>query len=97
MALYNPANCGRLRAVKMIAEIMEPNADGTLHLPLPAAWRDRPIRVTAELEPVESRAPTMSETDSGASGLRGFGCLKGKIWLARDFDEPLEDFKEYSE
>ena len=25
----------------------------------------------------------------------GFGILKDKIWMADDFDEPLEDFKEY--
>ena len=25
----------------------------------------------------------------------GFGCMKGKIWMSPDFDEPLEDFKEY--
>jgi hypothetical protein len=24
-----------------------------------------------------------------------FGCLKGQIWMAEDFDEPLEDFKDY--
>jgi len=24
-----------------------------------------------------------------------YGCLKGKIWLAPDFNEPLDDFKEY--
>ena len=23
------------------------------------------------------------------------GCMKGKIWVSEDFDEPLEDFKEY--
>jgi len=23
------------------------------------------------------------------------GCMTGKIWMAKDFDEPLEDFKEY--
>jgi len=23
------------------------------------------------------------------------GCMKGKIWISDDFDEPLEDFKEY--
>jgi len=28
--------------------------------------------------------------------LRGFGCLRGKIWIAKDFDEPLEDFKGYT-
>lgn len=25
----------------------------------------------------------------------GFGILKGKIWIADDFDEPLEDMKSY--
>ena len=24
-----------------------------------------------------------------------FGCAKGKIWMADDFDAPLEDFKDY--
>jgi hypothetical protein len=27
--------------------------------------------------------------------LAGFGSLKGKIHLSDDFDEPLDDFKEY--
>jgi len=26
----------------------------------------------------------------------GFGCLKGQIWMADDFDAPLDCFKEYS-
>jgi antitoxin (DNA-binding transcriptional repressor) of toxin-antitoxin stability system len=26
-----------------------------------------------------------------------FGSGKGKIWMSEDFDEPLEDFKEYME
>lgn len=25
----------------------------------------------------------------------GLGALKGKIWIADDFDEPLEDWQEY--
>ena len=25
------------------------------------------------------------------------GCMKGKIWMSDDFDEPLEDFEEYME
>jgi addiction module RelB/DinJ family antitoxin len=27
----------------------------------------------------------------------GRGCMKGKIWMAEDFDAPLDDFKEYME
>ena len=25
----------------------------------------------------------------------GLGSMKGKVWMAEDFDAPLEDFKEY--
>ena len=27
----------------------------------------------------------------------GRGCMKGKMWMADDFDAPLEDFQEYME
>ena len=70
-----------------ITAIFEPSADGTVHLPLPVAWRKLPIRVKAELEPVE-RVSAHPE-------LKGFGCLRGKISMAADFNEPLEDFREY--
>ena len=70
-----------------ISAIFEPAADGTLHLPVPAAWRKLSIRVKAELEPVAKPAAEES--------LKGFGCLRGKISMAADFDEPLEDFKDY--
>jgi hypothetical protein len=30
-----------------------------------------------------------------ASANRGYGSLKGKIWMSEDFNEPLEDFKDY--
>lgn len=71
-----------------ITAIFEPASDGTLHLPLPVAWQKLPIRVQAVLEPVTS-------TFSPQPALKGFGCLKGKISMTADFDEPLEDFKEY--
>lgn len=31
----------------------------------------------------------------GITGNRGYGSLKGKIWMSEDFNEPLEDFKDY--
>jgi len=37
------------------------------------------------------------EKDSKMSRESMFGCMKGKMWMADDFDEPLEDFKEYME
>ncbi|MBI2924953.1 MAG: DUF2281 domain-containing protein [Verrucomicrobia bacterium] len=74
-----------------ITAILEPDEDGTLHLPVPAAWRKQAIRVKAELEPVSA----LQEPQSPES-LKGFGCLRGKISMSLDFDEPLEDFKDYA-
>jgi len=73
-----------------ITAIIEPDANGTLHLPVPAEWRNRPVRVNASLELPEKRE------NPAAIHLKGFGCLKGKIEFSPDFDEPLEDFKDYT-
>lgn len=77
--------------MNLITAVIEPDADGTLHLPLPEAWRSQSIRVKAELEPV-GNPPGSGEP---AQNLKGFGCLRGRISMSPDFDEPLEDFREY--
>jgi hypothetical protein len=74
-----------------IAAILESSADGTLHLPIPAAWKGMSIRVRAELESCcQSKEPIQHQN------LKGFGCLKGKIAMEPDFNEPLEDFADYT-
>ena len=73
-----------------ITAILEADADGTLHLPLPAELRHGKIKVEAKLEAAAQPSP-----DEESGSLKGFGCLRGKIRMAPDFDEPLEDFKEY--
>ncbi|MCW1883724.1 DUF2281 domain-containing protein [Luteolibacter flavescens] len=75
--------------MKQITAVLNPDPDGTLHLPLPVEWQGRPIRVNAELVPVGG-------DDKPAAALRGFGCLKGQMVMALDFDEPLEDFRDYT-
>ena len=40
-------------------------------------------------------SPTPAQTENGNHFRPRFGCLAGKIHLALDFDEPLEDFKDY--
>jgi hypothetical protein len=71
---------------------MEPDADGTLHLPVPAGWGKSLIRVKAELEPVAATAGVAES--AGTAALKGFGCLRGKIRMSPDFNEPLEEFKD---
>jgi hypothetical protein len=74
-----------------ITAILEADADGTLHLPLPAELRHGKIEVTATLKPANGA----SAASSSQTALKGFGCLRGKISMSPDFDEPLEDFKDY--
>jgi Protein of unknown function (DUF2281) len=69
-----------------IIAILEPDADGSVHLPVPPELRLSAVKVTATMEAV---------ANTGAQPR--FGCLAGKIELSPDFDEPLEDFKEYME
>jgi hypothetical protein len=69
-----------------ITAILKPEADGSVRLPLPPELRSAPVKVTATLEAATDR-----------QGFPQFGCLAGRIELAADFDEPLEDFRDYME
>jgi hypothetical protein len=69
--------------VSTITLILEPEADGTLHLPLPQELRHGKVKVVATLRPAPENAVPLKA-----------GCLKG-FWTAPDFNEPLEDFKDY--
>jgi len=77
-------------SVSTFTAILEPDAKGMLHLPVPMEWGNARIRVKAELEP-------LSGEGNGLSALaKGFGCLRGRISMSPDFDSPLEDFKDYT-
>lgn len=70
-----------------ITAILEPDADGTLHLPVPDELKSKRLKVVATLEEADPPAPKTKFK---------VGCLKG-FGITPDFDEPLEDFKEYME
>lgn len=69
-----------------ITAILEPDADGTPHLPLPEELRHGKVKVEARIE--------AAKPDATTSPVPRPGCMKG-FWMSPDFDEPLEDFKEY--
>ena len=52
--------CAILHPMSTITAILEPDVDGTLHLPLPAEMRSSKVKITATLESVGSR-PSQSE------------------------------------
>lgn len=46
----------------------------------------------------ETENLTISEKTTAYSTIRpsfDYGCMSGSIWMAEDFDEPLDDFQEY--
>jgi hypothetical protein len=52
--------------------------------------------ILAIKENLEKKAPKSYTQDRKPSKLEeGLGAYKGKAWIADDFDEPLEDFKDY--
>ena len=70
-----------------ITAVIEAHPDGSLHLPLPDELRHSKVKVTATLEAVVATPAPRPR----------FGSLAGKIWMAPDFNAPLDDFKEYME
>jgi antitoxin (DNA-binding transcriptional repressor) of toxin-antitoxin stability system len=51
------------------------------------------VVVTEDDQPVAR----LARTDANKQWPGKAGSAKGKIWMAPDFDAPLEDFKEYME
>ncbi len=39
--------------------------------------------------------PSIKQEDLSKEEMPLFGAFKGKIWMSPDFDEPLEDLKDY--
>lgn len=62
-----------------ITAILEPDADGTLHLSLPDEWKSRKVKVVATLEEAEEAA--------SHAGLIGF--MKGKLILITGLGRPV--------
>ena len=78
--------------MRALTAVFEASPDGELHLPLPPELRSGKFKVVAIFTQVEA-----FEEISNMPLLSGFGCLKGKIHMAPDFDAPLDDFKDYME
>ena len=58
-----------------ISAILEPDVDGTLHLPLPLEMRSSKVRVTATLESVSQR-PSRTEALEALRTLSRLGTFK---------------------
>jgi len=69
--------------------------NATMTVDVPVSHRltiDVPREVPAGLVDIVFSPQAALPSDEERSG---FGCLKGQIKMSDDFDEPLEDFKDY--
>ena len=73
-----------------ITAILQPEADGSLRLPLPPELRGAKVKVEAKLERAE-------DVTSGRAKAGLWKGLPDRFWMSADFDAPLEDFREYME
>ncbi|MBL7975362.1 MAG: DUF2281 domain-containing protein [Candidatus Kapabacteria bacterium] len=62
------------------------------------ALNDEQVVLAVELLRSLRTSPTSENTSNNISETqtkRAYGVLKGKITMSEDFDQPLDDFKEY--
>jgi len=74
-----------LSVMSTITAILQADADGTLHVPVPEELRHGKIRITAIMEPAPEDAPRAKA---------GVWSERDGFWMAPDFDEPMDDFLE---
>jgi hypothetical protein len=72
----------------MVRTIIKPNMP-KINLSIP------PEYVGEEIEVLAFPVNGMDNHDKPTKSVPVFGCLKGQIKISDDFDEPLEDFKDY--
>jgi len=77
--------------MKAIRQILKP-VNHQITIQLPEEFND-----DKEVEIIVLPAESVVVNDKRKSRKELFGKYKGQIWMSPDFDEPLEDFKEYME
>ena len=72
-------------------------AAGTLEKKIAQLPEDLRLKAESIIDALLNEAKNMAtkQTEDGIKINRGYGALKGKIWMSDDFNEPLEDFKDY--
>jgi len=69
----------------MVRTIIKPDAP-RINLSIPAEYIGKEVEIL--VFPVKGN-------DVAARAVPVFGCLQGQIQMSADFDEPLDDFKDY--
>jgi hypothetical protein len=79
----------------MVRTIIKPDVP-RITLSIPAEYIGEELEILVfPVNGIGTRQKFANDSDLSAPAVPVFGCLKGQIQMSDDFDEPLEDFKEY--
>jgi len=79
----------------MVRTIIKPNTP-RINLPIPAEYIGEEIEILVfPVNGMDNSSKIAGGVDTSNRIVPVFGCLEGQIQMSDDFDEPLEDFKEY--
>jgi hypothetical protein len=67
---------------------------GTLEKKIAKLPENLKLKVEVFVDTLIGETNSIEKTTSNTNN-RGYGSLKGQIWMSEDFNEPLEDFKDY--
>ena len=67
---------------------------GTLEKKIAKLPENLKLKVEVFVDTLIGETNSIEKTTSNTND-RGYGSLKGQIWMSEDFNEPLEDFKDY--
>jgi antitoxin (DNA-binding transcriptional repressor) of toxin-antitoxin stability system len=73
-----------------MVEVTRDEAKGQLAELIEAAWRGEEVYITGPAGQVVQLIPVRL-----GRGKPQFGSARGLIWMADDFDAPLDDFRDY--
>ena len=79
----------------MVRTIIKPDVP-RINLSIPAEYIGEELEILVfPVNGICTHQKLANDSDFSAPAVPVFGCLKGQIQMSDDFDEPLEDFKEY--
>jgi len=79
----------------MVRTIIKPNAP-QINLSIPTEYVGEEVEILVfPISSTDNLQKSANDIYTAACAVPVFGCLKGQIQMSDDFDEPLEDFKDY--
>ena len=90
-----PVFCNRGILYSMVRTIIKPDVP-RINLSIPAEYIGEEIEILVfPVNGMDTHQKIAGDFAPSTHAAPVFGCLKGQIQMSHDFDEPLEDFKEY--